>query len=167
MIVLLYVLICITCFILVGLVLMQDSKSGLGGITGGATMNTFGGNTDKALVKATAVTATIFFILILISLLVNQKPKATSLIEMSDTVKVDNTMKESSTNTSEESELGPNTATEAIVPIPVEEKSSTGPIIENKTEGAEKTSTPKAEDKAEAPVEAPEETPAKEAETPN
>lgn len=169
MIVLLYVLICITSFILVGLVLMQDSKSGLGGITGGATMNTFGGNTDKALVKATAVTATVFFVLILISLVFNQKPKASSLIESADKVQIDATLKDSSSldkgseeetkavENNVEAEANAPTGAEAVIPIPTDaSETPENPVVEN----AEATTT---EPKADAPVEAPQEEPAKDA----
>ena len=51
---------------------MQDSKSGLGGLTGGTTMSAFGANTDKALVKATGFAGGLFFILVIVILLANK-----------------------------------------------------------------------------------------------
>jgi protein translocase SecG subunit len=62
--ILLYVLLCIVSVILITLVLMQDSKSGLGGLTGGSTMSSFGANTDKFLIKITGGAGAIFFILV-------------------------------------------------------------------------------------------------------
>lgn len=80
---LIYVLLCIICVILVALVLMQDSKSGLGGLTGGTTMSAFGANTDKALVKATGIMGTLFFVLVIVIHLVKKEDAKSLLPESS------------------------------------------------------------------------------------
>lgn len=69
---LIYILLCVICVILIALVLMQDSKSGLGGLTGGTTMSAFGANTDKALIKATGIVGALFFILVVVIHLVKK-----------------------------------------------------------------------------------------------
>lgn len=61
-----YILLCLSSFLLIALVLMQDSKSGLGGLTGATTMSTFGANTDKTLIKMTGVVAGAFFLLVIL-----------------------------------------------------------------------------------------------------
>ena len=82
---LIYVLLCIICVILVALVLMQDSKSGLGGLTGGTTMSAFGANTDKALIKATGIMGTLFFVLVIVIHLVKKEDAKSLLPESSKT----------------------------------------------------------------------------------
>lgn len=68
-----YVLLCIVCAALTGLVLIQDSKSGgLGGITGSSTMASLGANTDKTIIKITAICAFLFFALILMTHLIDR-----------------------------------------------------------------------------------------------
>lgn len=63
--ILLYILLCVVSVILISLVLMQDSKSGLGGLTGGTTMSAFGANTDKVLIKFTGGAGAVFFLLVI------------------------------------------------------------------------------------------------------
>lgn len=63
--ILLYILLCLVSVVLIALVLMQDSKSGLGGLTGGTTMSSFGANTDKVLIKFTGGAGAVFFLLVI------------------------------------------------------------------------------------------------------
>ena len=70
--VLVYIILCIVCVLLICLVLMQDSKSGLCGLTGGTTMSAFDANTDKALIKTTGVLGALFFSFVIIILLLNK-----------------------------------------------------------------------------------------------
>lgn len=67
-----YILLCLSSLALIALVLMQEGKSGLGGLTGGTTMSTFGANTDKTLIKLTGFMATVFFTLVIVIHLANK-----------------------------------------------------------------------------------------------
>jgi len=62
-IIVLAVALLVICVALIGLVLMQDSKGGMGSLGGGATTGAFGAHTDKALVKATTILSVLFFVL--------------------------------------------------------------------------------------------------------
>lgn len=163
--ILLYVLLCLVSVVLIALVLMQDSKSGLGGLTGGTTMSSFGANTDKVLIKFTGGAGAAFFILVICIHLGNKSdaghksimPSATTekkastpsvTIPAHDLNSGDNKAKEST----KESTKDKTPAKEAAEPSEPKGTSVTIPLKDAKEAPASETK-PEAKEKAVTPAE--------------
>ena len=72
----------IVCVLLVLLVAIQgDEENGMGGLLGGRGTAAFGAHSASVLTKATAVLATLFFVLTIALALVNKKPNTNKVLE--------------------------------------------------------------------------------------
>lgn len=150
--ILLYVLLCVVSVILITLVLMQDSKSGLGGLTGGSTMSSFGANTDKFLIKVTGGAGAIFFILVVCIHLGNKSDVGhKSLMPASADTKTGTSDKESKSSDKAPKEAAKGAEKEAAkeatetkgtsVVVPIKDAKE-APAKETKAETKEATTTP-------------------------
>lgn len=143
--ILLYVLLCIVSVILITLVLMQDSKSGLGGLTGGSTMSSFGANTDKFLIKVTGGAGAIFFILVVCIHLGNKSDAGQrSLMPAAADAKASTPAKDSKSSEAPKEAAKDSTATETkgtSVVVPIKDAKE-APAKETKAETKDAATTP-------------------------
>jgi preprotein translocase subunit SecG len=93
--IILLILFVIASLLLIFMVAIQsEGGTGLGGIFGGGSDSSFGGQTGKVLNKFTAILGTSFLVLAILLAVINKSPSSDSLLDSVETEQVQETTEE-------------------------------------------------------------------------